>query len=660
MYFPIVGIGASAGGLVALEAFLSHVPPDAGIALVIVQHLDPHRNGMLVDLLQRHTAMPVAQIHDQMPIELDHVYVIPPGRDLSVLNGVLHLLEPVASGGPHLPIDFFFKSLAQDCKQNGVGVILSGMGSDGTQGLRAIKQAAGACFVQTPASAQFDGMPRSAIHAGVADVLAPAEELPLRILAYVRRAQLRAEPDALDQVSPVEAGFLEKAVILLQAQSGHDFSQYKKGTLLRRIERRMGLHQLTRSADYLRYLRESPQEAELLFNELLIGVTSFFRDPPVWAQLKAEVIPALLASNPPGAALRAWMPACSSAAVTSDDVAPLSVPRLFQTATLLLDGSVLVVGGADTVPVQTASKSADRVAVLRVPLAVEAGRSQLLGAQEVGVPGAAMHLQGRFISLLGEATGGTHSSGAQLATARWVPTAGPPQPGLLLVQSDTSADWFAPAPMVPGAGVLFAVAHGLPSRGSRVVIAGAGAGVACRVDAQCATGFCSDGVCCNEVCGEACHACSAARKGRGKDGVCEAVLAGALHHGCTVLAECPADTGFCTDQGSCATCPPPPALVVTCNDHVLEGADAGQDCSPYRCAKDPATCLGSCKSKVDCVEGYACSAAGTCLPAFADAGPAGCGVSPRLRGWTVSQIMALMGALGLAVGMRRWATGRRR
>ena len=296
----------------ALEAFLSHVPPDAGIALVIVQHLDPHRNGMLVDLLQRHTAMPVAQIHDQMPIELDHVYVIPPGRDLSVLNGVLHLLEPVASGGPHLPIDFFFKSLAQDCKQNGVGVILSGMGSDGTQGLRAIKQAAGACFVQTPASAQFDGMPRSAIHAGVADVLAPAEELPLRILAYVRRAQLRAEPDALDQVSPVEAGFLEKAVILLQAQSGHDFSQYKKGTLLRRIERRMGLHQLTRSADYLRYLRESPQEAELLFNELLIGVTSFFRDPPVWAQLKAEVIPALLASNPPGAALRAWMPACST------------------------------------------------------------------------------------------------------------------------------------------------------------------------------------------------------------------------------------------------------------------------------------------------------------------------------------------------------------
>lgn len=296
----------------ALEAFLSHVPPYAGIALVIVQHLDPHRNGMLVDLLQRRTAMPVAQVHDQMPIEPDHVYVIPPGRDLSVFNGVLHLLDPVVSDSPRLPIDFFFKSLAQDCKQNSVGVILSGMGSDGTLGLRAIKQAGGACFVQTPASAQFDGMPRSAIHAGVADVLASAEELPLRILAYVRRAPLGAKPDALDQVNPIEAGFLEKAVILLQAQSGHDFSQYKKSTLLRRIERRMGLHQLTRGADYLRYLRESPQEAELLFNELLIGVTSFFRDPPVWAQLKAEVIPALLESNSPGAVLRAWMPACST------------------------------------------------------------------------------------------------------------------------------------------------------------------------------------------------------------------------------------------------------------------------------------------------------------------------------------------------------------
>ena len=173
--FPMVGIGASAGGLVALEQLLSHVPLNSGLAFVIVQHLDPHREGMLVELLQRHTLMPVAEAQDQMQVEPDHVYVIPPGHDLSILQGALHLLEPPEPHGLRLPIDFFFKSLADDRQQNSIGVILSGMGSDGTQGLRAIREAAGACFVQTPASAQFDSMPRSAIDAGVADVVATAE-----------------------------------------------------------------------------------------------------------------------------------------------------------------------------------------------------------------------------------------------------------------------------------------------------------------------------------------------------------------------------------------------------------------------------------------------------------------------------------------------------
>jgi two-component system, chemotaxis family, CheB/CheR fusion protein len=310
--FPIVGIGASAGGLVALQQFLSHISPSAGMAYVIVQHLDPDRDGMLVELLQRHTAMPVAQALDQAPIESDHVYVIPPGRDLSILDGVLHLLDPLEPRGLRLPIDFFFRSLALDRKQDSIGVILSGMGSDGTLGLRAIKQGGGACFVQTPASAQFDGMPRSAINAGVADVLAPAEELPLRILDYVKRTRCGVDPASEESVDRAETGFFEKAVILLHAQSGHDFSQYKKSTLMRRIERRMALHQLSRPVDYLRYLRENPHESELLFNELLIGVTGFFRDAPVWEQLKTEVIPALLAMHPQGAALRAWVPACST------------------------------------------------------------------------------------------------------------------------------------------------------------------------------------------------------------------------------------------------------------------------------------------------------------------------------------------------------------
>lgn len=238
--FPIVGIGASAGGLVALEQFLSHVPPDSGMAFVIVQHLDPHREGMLVELLQRRSPIPVVEAREQVQVKPDHVYVIPPGRDLSVRQGVLHLLEPTEPRGVRLPIDFFFRSLAQERQQNSIGVILSGMGSDGTLGLRAIRHAAGACFVQTPTEAQFDSMPRSAIDAGVADVVAPADELPGKILAYVGRVQLGAQAETESEAEPKDADLLDKVIVLLRAQTGHDFSLYKKST----ISRRMGQHQL--------------------------------------------------------------------------------------------------------------------------------------------------------------------------------------------------------------------------------------------------------------------------------------------------------------------------------------------------------------------------------------------------------------------------------
>jgi two-component system CheB/CheR fusion protein len=192
---PIVGIGASAGGLEALEVFLKNVPPGSGMAFVIVQHLDPTQKGIMVELLQRATIMPVAQIMDRMRIEPDQVYVIPPNRDLSILHGVLHLLEPVTPRGLRLPIDFFFRALAEDQQERSVGVILSGMGSDGTLGLRAIKEKTGAVFVQSPASAKFDGMPRSAIEAGLADIVAPVEELAGRIVAYLHHVPLRiAQP----------------------------------------------------------------------------------------------------------------------------------------------------------------------------------------------------------------------------------------------------------------------------------------------------------------------------------------------------------------------------------------------------------------------------------------------------------------------------------
>jgi len=308
--FPIVGIGASAGGLEALEAFLSHVPAGSGMAFVIVQHLDPTHKGILVELLQRDTTMKVMEVKDRTRVKPDCVYVIPPNKDMSILRGVLHLLDPVASRGLRLPIDFFFRSLADDRREQSIGVILSGMGSDGTLGLRAIKEKAGVVFVQEPASAKFDSMPRSAIEAGLADVVAPVEGLPAKIDAYLQYAPLITKPGLA--VEDKSQSGLEKVVILLRAQTGHDFMLYKKTTLYRRIERRMSLHQIDTIANYVRFLQVNTQEVELLFCELLIGVTSFFRDPEAWEQLKDEVLPALMSGGTPNQVLRAWVPACST------------------------------------------------------------------------------------------------------------------------------------------------------------------------------------------------------------------------------------------------------------------------------------------------------------------------------------------------------------
>jgi chemotaxis methyl-accepting protein methylase len=308
--FPIVGIGASAGGLEALELFFANVPEDSGMAFVIVQHLDPTQKGLMVELLQRNTSLRVFQAKDRMQVEAECVYVIPPNKDMSILHGRLHLLDPLAPRGLRLPVDFFFRALAADRQEHSIGVILSGMGSDGTLGLRAIKEKAGVVFVQDPVSAKFDGMPRSAIDAGLADVIAPVEALPGKIITYLQHVPLITESGRSSRYTAQSA--LEKVVILLRGQTGTDFSLYKKSTIYRRIERRMRLHQIDKIADYVHFLRENPSETELLFRELLIGVTSFFRDPEAWEQLKAEVFPALITSGTPNQALRAWIPACSS------------------------------------------------------------------------------------------------------------------------------------------------------------------------------------------------------------------------------------------------------------------------------------------------------------------------------------------------------------
>jgi two-component system CheB/CheR fusion protein len=307
----IVGIGASAGGLAALEHFFGSVPGDSGMAFIVVQHLDPTQKGMLPELLQRFTKMPVCQATNRMKVKANCVYVIPSNKDMSIQHGALQLQEPIEPRGLRLPIDLFFRSLAQDCGAHAIGVVLSGMGADGTLGLTAIKQEGGLVLAQQPETAQFNAMPNSAIHAGLADIIAPPEELPGRIINYVQ--QMHERDDAEQVLGNDAKKALEKVMLQLRAHTGNDFSLYKTNTLYRRIERRMALHQIETLQQYVDYLSMNSQEIDLLFKELLIGVTNFFRDPIVWDYLKKEALPALLKQHASsGKILRAWIPACST------------------------------------------------------------------------------------------------------------------------------------------------------------------------------------------------------------------------------------------------------------------------------------------------------------------------------------------------------------
>jgi two-component system CheB/CheR fusion protein len=309
--FPIVGIGASAGGLEALEEFFAHMPKDNGMAFVVIQHLDPDHVGIMPELLQRITTMKVFQATDRLKVKPNCVYVIPPNKSLSLLQDALYLFEPVELRGHRLPINLFFNSLANDRKEKSVGIILSGMGSDGSDGLKAIKKQGGIVAVQDPASAKFDSMPRNAIAAVRPDIVASASKLPDELIAFLKFPQL-AYADNDPDLEVKNISNLEKIIILLREQTGHDFLMYKKNTLFRRIERRKGIHQIDSIQSYVRFLQENPKEVELLFNELLIGVTSFFRDPVVWEALKDKVLPELINELPDGHVLRAWVTGCST------------------------------------------------------------------------------------------------------------------------------------------------------------------------------------------------------------------------------------------------------------------------------------------------------------------------------------------------------------
>ena len=319
----IVGIGASAGGLGALESFFAAVPPDSGMAYVVIQHLDPTQETLLVELLQRITPMPVHEARQRMRIEPDTVFVIPPDTELRVVDEHLELSHPDERRGMRLPINVLFSSLARARGERAIAVLLSGMGSDGTPGMQAIKAVGGLTLAQDPETADFDAMPRSAIDAGCVDIIADPGELPQRLAAYFGREPGQATETTAKEPEPAP---LQRLMELLRNQTRHDFSLYKPSTMNRRIGRRMAIHGVSSMEGYVDFLENNPAEVDLLFKELLIGVTGFFRDAEAWKALSDKALPALLAERSAERELRAWCVGCS----TGEE--PYSLAMLFHEA----------------------------------------------------------------------------------------------------------------------------------------------------------------------------------------------------------------------------------------------------------------------------------------------------------------------------------------
>ena len=311
--FPIVGIGASAGGLAAFEAFFSGMPADIepGMAFVLVQHLAPDHKSILSDLLKRYTRMQVFEVEDGMEVRANCAYIIPPNRDMALLNGSLQLLEPVAKRGQRLPIDFFFRSLALDQHERAICIVLSGTGSDGSLGVRAVKGEGGMAMAQNPESTEYDGMPRSAIATGMVDFVLPPAEMVAQLSQYAEYTFGKAIP-LMPSLGLPNEDLLKKIFVLLRVQTNHDFSHYKRNTIVRRIDRRMAVHQIKALDDYVRYCQQTPDEVQALFRDLLIGVTQFFRDPESFKVLQEQAIPRLFDHVEDEALIRVWVPGCST------------------------------------------------------------------------------------------------------------------------------------------------------------------------------------------------------------------------------------------------------------------------------------------------------------------------------------------------------------
>ncbi len=365
--FPVVGLGASAGGLIALKQFLEQMPKNSGLSFVVILHLSPKHESVADKVLQASTRMPVTQVQEATPLERNHVYVISPNQDLTMSDGYLHVAPSERPRGHHVAIDLFFRTLADTHQDRAVGIVLSGTGSDGAVGIARIKEQGGVTFVQSPEDAEYDDMPRNAIASEQIDFVLPVTEIPNKLIEWWKNAReiqlpkpaeeggpiLQTPPDKSEQAERALRDILE----VLAARSGHDFRHYKRATVLRRIERRMQINMLKDLPAYREFLHEHPDETRALLDDMLIGVTNFFRDREAFEALEREVIPQLFHHVRSGEQVRVWVPGCASgeeayslAILLADYAGELSTPPQYQVFASDIDENAIAYGRAGVYP----------------------------------------------------------------------------------------------------------------------------------------------------------------------------------------------------------------------------------------------------------------------------------------------------------------------
>ncbi|MEZ7985160.1 MAG: CheR family methyltransferase, partial [Pseudomonadales bacterium] len=313
-HFHIVSLGASAGGLKAFEEFFKGMPTNhmTGMAFVLVQHLAPDHKSMLAGLIRHYTSMEVFEVVDGMQVKPNCIYIIPPNYDMTIFNGCLQLLDPIAPHGHRLPIDLFLRSMAYEQRERSIAIILSGTGSDGTLGVRAIKAEGGMVMAQSPESAEFDDMPISAIDTGMVDYQLPPSEMATQLIAYINHLIEKRPTTTATHKWQNDTSLRNKIFALLRNQTSHDFSQYKPSTINRRIDRRLAVHQISNLKNYVKFLQHTPAEVDALFYDLLIGVTHFFRDKQAFNTLEKYIIPKLFSEVSEDKVIRIWSVGCST------------------------------------------------------------------------------------------------------------------------------------------------------------------------------------------------------------------------------------------------------------------------------------------------------------------------------------------------------------